>query len=193
MGIDFSEERLAYAGTLGNEELQFRLPGFYPAAFDDLGEFDFVWIRFVLEYYRAEACSIVRACGKVLKPGGILCLIDLDYNCMTHFEMPERLEETTQELIEMAEIKANFDPYAGKETLFIPLQARLHRYQSSCRRPPSDLRDLDRSTRIIGQRRWRLQARGSASTSSATAPATMDTPRSSRPFSMIQAGSPIRQ
>ena len=29
----------------------------------------------------------------VLKPGAILCLIDLDYNCLTHFEMPERLEK----------------------------------------------------------------------------------------------------
>ena len=82
---------------------------------DNLGEFDFLWIRFVLEYYRADAWSIVQHVTRILKPGGILCLIDLDYNCMTHFEMPERLERTTQEIIEMAQIKANFDPYAGRK------------------------------------------------------------------------------
>ena len=69
----------------------------------------------MLEYYRAEAWSIVQHVASVLKPGGILCLIDLDYNCLTHFEMPERLEKTTQEIIEMAQIKANFDPYAGRK------------------------------------------------------------------------------
>jgi len=53
--------------------------------------------------------------ASVLRPGGILCLIDLDYNCLTHFEMPERLQKTTQEIIRMAQKKANFDPYVGRK------------------------------------------------------------------------------
>ncbi len=39
----------------------------------------------------------------------------LDYNCMSHFEMPERLEKTTREIMETAEAKANFDPYVGRK------------------------------------------------------------------------------
>jgi len=115
VGIDSSEERIKYAESISaNGALRFVRRDFTtPLA--DLGMFDFVWIRFVLEYYWAEASSIVRHLAGVLKPGGILCLIDLDYNCMTHFGMSERLEKTTLELIEMARIKANFDPYAGRK------------------------------------------------------------------------------
>ena len=115
IGIDISESRVSYARDhYGREGIDFVCRDMRDPL-DDLGEFDFLWIRFVLEYYRAEACQVVRHVTKPLKPGGIICLIDLDYNCMTHFEMPERLEKTTQELIETAQIKANFDPYVGRK------------------------------------------------------------------------------
>ena len=115
VGMDISLSRIEYAQEhYGREGIEFicrdiRQP------LDDLGSFDFMWIRFVLEYHREEAWSIVQHVTKALKPGGILCLIDLDYNCLTHFEMPERLEKTTQELIEEIRIKANFDPYIGRK------------------------------------------------------------------------------
>jgi SAM-dependent methyltransferase len=115
MGIDISESRVCYArDNYGREGIDFVCRDMRDPL-DDLGEFDFLWIRFVLEYYRVEAWSMVEHVTKALKPGGILCLIDLDYNLMTHFEMPERLEKTTQELIETAQIKANFDPYVGRK------------------------------------------------------------------------------
>jgi ubiquinone/menaquinone biosynthesis C-methylase UbiE len=115
IGIDMSESRVRYAQEhYGSEGVEF-LRRDMRDALDDLGEFDFMWIRFVLEYYRAEAESIVKHVIKILKPGGILCLTDLDYNCMTHFGMPARLEKTTIELIETMETKANFDPYAGRK------------------------------------------------------------------------------
>jgi ubiquinone/menaquinone biosynthesis C-methylase UbiE len=115
VGIDSSEGRTKYAESLGTSDTLRFVHRDFTLPLDDLGMFDFVWVRFVLEYYRAEAWSIVQNLADVLKPGGILCLIDLDYNLMTHFEMPERLEKTTLELIEMSQIKANFDPYAGRK------------------------------------------------------------------------------
>lgn len=115
VGVDSSKERIEHArGLRSGKGLQFVLRDF-TLPLRDLGMFDFVWIRFVLEYYRAEALSIVRHVSDVLKPGGILCLIDLDHNCMNHFEMPERLEKTTRELMEAVEKKVNFDPYAGRK------------------------------------------------------------------------------
>ena len=115
IGIDMSESRVRYGKEhYGNEGIEF-LRRDMRDPLDDLGEFDFMWIRFVLEYYRAEAESMVEYVTKILKPGGILCLIDLDYNCLNHFEMSERLEKTTRELMEAAEAKANFDPYTGRK------------------------------------------------------------------------------
>lgn len=115
VGIDSSDERIKYAETISTDKTVQFLQRDFTQSLVDLGTFDFVWIRFVLEYYRAEAWSIVQNVASVLKPGGILCLIDLDYNCLTHFEMPERLEKTTQEIMTAAENKANFDPYVGRK------------------------------------------------------------------------------
>ena len=72
VGVDISERRLEYARVhYAREGIEFickdiRLP------LDDLGSFDFVWIRFVLEYYRSDAFEIVRNVSRVLKPGGSL-------------------------------------------------------------------------------------------------------------------------
>jgi len=115
VGIDISESRVHYAQKhYGRDGIDFICKDMRDPLFD-LGTFDFMWIRFVLEYYRAEARPIVEHVTKVLKPGGALCLIDLDYNCMTHFEMPERLEKTTQEIMQMLQVQANFDPYVGRK------------------------------------------------------------------------------
>jgi ubiquinone/menaquinone biosynthesis C-methylase UbiE len=115
VGIDSSEDRIEYARNLATHKgLQFVRRDF-TLPLRDLGMFDFIWIRFVLEYYRAEAGAIVENVAQVLRPGGILCLIDLDHNCMGHFEMPERLERTTRELMEAVETKTNFDPYVGRK------------------------------------------------------------------------------
>jgi ubiquinone/menaquinone biosynthesis C-methylase UbiE len=80
-----------------------------------LGKFDFVWIRFVMEYYGSIAYEIVKNIHKILNPGGILCLIDLDYNCLTHYGLPKRLESAIQGIKQTLEKKADFDPYAGRK------------------------------------------------------------------------------
>jgi ubiquinone/menaquinone biosynthesis C-methylase UbiE len=115
VGIDFLEQRIKCAEEArGEKNVEFICRDF-TQPLDDLELFDFVWIRFVLEYFRNEAFELVRKISRILKPGGTLCLIDLDYNCMSHFEMPERLEKTLMELIATLEEKATFDPYMGRK------------------------------------------------------------------------------
>ena len=115
VGIDFSQQRVTYAqkrykaSNIGFECRDIRDP------LDELGNFDFVWIRFVLEYYRIGSFNIVEKALKMLNPGGILCLIDLDHNCLSHYGIPERLENTIHELMKVAARKDNFDPYVGRK------------------------------------------------------------------------------
>ncbi len=50
----------------------------------------------------------------MLKPGGILCLIDLDHNCLNHYGIPPKLESAINGVIASLEKKTAFDAYAGK-------------------------------------------------------------------------------
>jgi len=50
-----------------------------------------------------------------LKPGGILCLVDLDHNCLNHYGLSPRLEAALNAALKQMEEKGNFDPYAGRK------------------------------------------------------------------------------
>jgi ubiquinone/menaquinone biosynthesis C-methylase UbiE len=115
IGIDASEKNLTYARehySVAGVEFKFKN---ILQPLDGLELFDFVWVRFVLEYYRSNSFEVVKNISKIVKPGGILCLIDLDNNCLTHYEMPTRLEKTLFDIIKILEEKANFDPYVGRK------------------------------------------------------------------------------
>ena len=115
IGLDFSKTRVSFAEkTYGNNGVQFHLRDIRNTL-EDLGLFDFVWVRFVLEYYRTESQDIVRNIGSLLKPGGTLCLIDLDHNCLSHYGLPSRLERGMHGIMERLEHNANFDPYVGRK------------------------------------------------------------------------------
>jgi ubiquinone/menaquinone biosynthesis C-methylase UbiE len=115
VGVDFSEQRVLFARNkytadgLSFKCLDIRRPLF------ELGDFDFIWIRFVLEYYRTDGFDILENIYNALKPGGILCLIDLDQNCLNHYSIPQRLENALQGVMASLERNANFDPYAGRK------------------------------------------------------------------------------
>jgi ubiquinone/menaquinone biosynthesis C-methylase UbiE len=115
VGIDGSDQRIRFAkehyGAPGIEFVQRNILD----PIDDLGTFDFVWIRFVLEYFRSNAHDVIHNISQIVKPGGILCLIDLDHNCLNHYGLPKRLERTLLDLVKTLEEKANFDPYAGRK------------------------------------------------------------------------------
>ncbi len=115
VGVDGSERRIAHARkNFGAEGIEFVQKDILNPL-DDLGVFDFVWVRFFLEYYRSNALAIVCNIAERVKPGGILCLIDLDYNCLSHYGLSPRLERTVFAIIKALEENANFDPYMGRK------------------------------------------------------------------------------
>lgn len=114
-GLDFSAERIAHAqASYGRTGVEFVCRDFY-APLDDLGSFDFIWVRFVLEYHRAGSARIVEQLSRLLAPGGIFCLIDLDQNCLNHHGMPPRLERANRQIMEHLAEKADFDPHMGRK------------------------------------------------------------------------------
>lgn len=85
VGIDISEKRIVRAReAYGDGRAEFRVRDIRESL-EDLGTFDFAWMRFALEYYRAESFDIVLNLASVLREGGILCLVALDYNCLSHY------------------------------------------------------------------------------------------------------------
>jgi SAM-dependent methyltransferase len=113
VGVDMSEARIAHAGqTYGAPGLHFECRNVLEPL-TDLGTFDFIWVRFFLEYHRSSAFKIVQHLARITRPGGILCLIDLDYNCLSHFAMPDRLIGAMHGIIRKLEADADFDPHAG--------------------------------------------------------------------------------
>jgi SAM-dependent methyltransferase len=115
VGLDFSESRYQYAlKHYHTEGIEFFCRDICEPL-EDLGLFDFIWLRFVLEYYRSNSFEIVKNITKILKPGGILCLIDLDHNCLNHYGIPDRLDRNVERIINEVANKANFDPFAGRK------------------------------------------------------------------------------
>jgi SAM-dependent methyltransferase len=115
VGLDFAPSRYEFAQDhYASSGIRF-LCRDVREPLDDLGSFDFVWVRFLLEYYLSGSFEMVKNISKLLKPGGILCLIDLDHNCLNYYPLPERLEKTLFELADLVKIKADFDLWAGRK------------------------------------------------------------------------------
>jgi ubiquinone/menaquinone biosynthesis C-methylase UbiE len=113
VGIDIAEDRIKYAKKHYNEKGIKYIRRDIRDPLNDLGLFDFIWVRFVLEYHRTKSFDIVKNISRILKPGGILCLIDLDYNCLSHFGLSDRLNRALQGIMKALEHAADFDPYVG--------------------------------------------------------------------------------
>ncbi|GAB4371034.1 MAG: hypothetical protein Kow009_07390 [Spirochaetales bacterium] len=115
VGVDGSRDRIRHATErYGGEGISFALRDIRKPL-DDLGSFDFVWVRFILEYFKEESFQIVRNLTHLLKPGGILCLIDLDHNSLNHYGLSPRLEQAIHSAITQMEERLDFDPYAGRK------------------------------------------------------------------------------
>ena len=115
VGIDRSKDRLDYAKQKYSKEgISFILRDL-TGPLEDIGEFDFILVRFVLEYHLSQSPAMVRSFVKCLKGGGIICLIDLDHNPVNWYGATEKLESTFKQMINLAEEKFDFDPYAGRK------------------------------------------------------------------------------
>jgi SAM-dependent methyltransferase len=115
VGVDASASRIGHATeNYGSDGIEFVCRDMCEPM-DDLGGFDFIWVRFVLEYHSSKSRAIVANLTRLLKPGGILCLIDLDNNCLNHFGLNAKLENTVCGIISTLEKDFDFDPYAGRK------------------------------------------------------------------------------
>jgi len=115
VGVDCSEKRIQYAQEhYGVKGIEFKSKDIR-RPLDDLGMFDFVWVRFVLEFYCSSSFEMVKNMSSIVKPGGMLCLVDLDHNCLNHYGLSRKLEKTLFSLMKFVEKKADFDPYAGRK------------------------------------------------------------------------------
>lgn len=115
VGVDGSEKRIEYATRhYGVRGIEFKCKKILEPL-GGLGTFDFVWVRFILEYHLSNSFDMVENISEIVRHQGILCLIDLDYNCLSHYGLPPRLERTILSAVKVLEEKANFDPYAGRK------------------------------------------------------------------------------
>jgi len=113
VGVDIADQRVDYARKHYCSEGIDYVAADIRQPLDQLGRFDLIWVRFVLEYYRKESIDIVKNITQYLKPGGTLCLIDLDCNCLRNFGFSQRLENAMVQLMNIMETQFNFDPYVG--------------------------------------------------------------------------------
>ena len=116
LGVDYSEERIDYAKkNYGQKEgIDFQIHDLRDPM-NGFGLFDSIWVRFLLEYNREESPDIIRNLTACLKPGGYLCLMDLDHNCLNHYQLPANMHDILFQLMDMLEREYNFDPYSGRK------------------------------------------------------------------------------
>lgn len=116
LGLDASPERIAHARKCYGDRpgIQFAVHDIREPL-DGQEKFDGIWARFILEYYRKEGAEIVRNMAQNLKPGGSLYLIDLDYNCLSHYELSPAMAKIVPEIVRRLEEIHNFDAYAGRK------------------------------------------------------------------------------
>ena len=147
VGVDSSAERIEHAQKkYANEGVDFFCRDFF-GDLSDLGKFDFIWVRFVLEFYLQESSQLVKHLTRSLNKGGILCLVDLDHNCLNHYGHSERLEKTIRKINECQMKNNNFDPYAGRKLYYYLCEAGMIEIESDMRPHHliyGELSDLDR-------------------------------------------------
>lgn len=116
LGVDYSEDRIRYAKKHHNDKtgMEFQVHDLREP-FERLGQFDLIWVRFVLEYNLLESPEIVRNLTACLKPKGCLCLLDLDHNCLSNYQLPIDMEKTLFKLMHKLQQEYNFDPYSGRK------------------------------------------------------------------------------
>lgn len=116
LGVDFSTQRIEWARQKYGEKpgLDFEVHNLNDPL-KGFGLFDRIWVRFVLEYNRNESPNIVKNLVRCLKPGGYLCLIDLDHNALNHYQLPVGMERILFKILTLIEERYNFDPYAGRK------------------------------------------------------------------------------
>jgi ubiquinone/menaquinone biosynthesis C-methylase UbiE len=100
-GVDFSEELLAHANILRKKEmlsnLNFRQGDIYNLD-AEIKDFELAYLRFVLQHLKCPVEALLNA-KKTLRPGGTLCVVDIDDDKSQLHPTPEAFKSFTQRAI----------------------------------------------------------------------------------------------
>lgn len=112
VGVDASAERVLAAAALGNTGpmVEYVVADAAKTPLGD-GEFDLAWSRFLFEYLD-DWSGVLTEMRRLVKPGGVIALSDLDGNCIWHEGMPAPLAERMERAI--TTLGRAFDPHAGR-------------------------------------------------------------------------------
>jgi len=115
VGVDASAERIASARRRhGRPGLDFEVRDL-TRPLEAIGDFDLVWSRFVLEYHRDDATRMVAAWARSLRPGGWMCLADLDGNAQCLHGMSPALASVHAAIQHLLAARMNFDADIGRK------------------------------------------------------------------------------
>ncbi len=112
-GMDVSADRIADAQK-AYPSLKFHQKDIY-SSLSDLGTYDFIWVRFFLEYHRKSSADIIKNLASLLNPEGILCIAELDYHSMNHYPVSDSMEKALMGLSAHLQKYADWDPYIGRK------------------------------------------------------------------------------
>ncbi len=115
-GIDINDSLLAlahqYKTTTGTENVRFLKGNAYEL---DLQEntFDFVYARFLFQHLN-DPMKVIRNAYRVLKPGGIMCILDVDDDWLCIYPTPPHFEELKSKAAEF-QARNGGDRFVGRK------------------------------------------------------------------------------
>ena len=129
MGLDLSSEMMAVARTIVAPEhpnVDFQQGSAYELPFDD-DSFDFVYSRLVYQHL-AEPMAALAQARRVVKPGGKVCVLDIDDGWLSLHPVCPALERFTQRVIESKQRQGG-DRHVGRKLAWMMRQAGFSQVQ----------------------------------------------------------------
>lgn len=116
IGVDFSEAMLQKAMEVkkskGIINLNFERGNAYQLNFSD-NYFDFIYARFLFQHL-TNPIAAINNIYRVLKPGGIFCVFDIDDDWFTIYPKPESLTEFAKKIAAIQQAQGG-DAYVGRK------------------------------------------------------------------------------
>ena len=150
IGIDFSESMLKQACWLKDSQsitnLNFQLGNAYQLNFPD-NYFDFVYSRLLFQHL-VEPAKVLSNIYRILKPGGILYILDVDDRWLTLYPEPKSFASLCQKLTSLQKSQGG-DPYVGRKIGSYIHQAGFNRVETQIEVITSDRVGLNRLLNLL--------------------------------------------
>tara|TARA_R110002096_G_scaffold173781_9_gene349047 strand:- start:262658 stop:263443 length:786 start_codon:yes stop_codon:yes gene_type:complete len=151
VGVDASQSRLDQGGLHHKHQrsIEYRLGDAAAIPAQD-NEFDLSWSRFLFEYLEHPA-QVLNEMIRVTRPGGTVCVSDLDGNCIWHHPISMELSDGLHDALQT--LGDSFDPRAGQKLNSLMVKAGLRDIEV-------DIRPYHTIIGAINQREeghWRLK------------------------------------